>query len=49
MNNYSEEKWLWVKSLLNSCEDKESAKMSLIKIQPEFSNMYPSRFLYVDN
>ena len=34
------------KSLLNSCED---AKMSLIKIQPEFSNMYPSRFLYVDN
>ena len=37
------------KSLLNSCEDKEFAKMSLIKIQPEFSNMYPSRFLYVDN
>ena len=33
------------KSLLNSCEDKEFAKMSLIKIQPEFSNMYPSRFL----
>ena len=37
------------KSLLNSCEDKEFAKMSLIKIQPEFSNMYPSRFLFVDN
>ena len=37
------------KSLLYSFEDKEFAKMSLIKIQPEFSNMYPSRFLYVDN
>ena len=49
MNNYSEEKWFYVKSLLNSCEDKEFAKMSLITIQPEFSNMYPSRFLYVDN
>ena len=27
------------KSLLNSCEDKEFAKMSLIKIQPESANM----------